>query len=118
MTTIRPCVHARATELEQHAGERVQVCGWLHAIRRLGGVSFLIIRDGSGLAQAVATTPAELAPLTESGAGVESVITVAGRVERAEQAPSGYELREPAITIIAPVTEALPVTLNKRELKA
>ncbi|HKV83903.1 MAG TPA: aspartate--tRNA(Asn) ligase [Ktedonobacterales bacterium] len=118
MTTIRPCAHARTTELERHAGERVQVRGWLHAVRRLGGVSFLIIRDGAGLAQAVATTPDELAPLTESGAGAESVIAVEGRVERAEQAPGGYELREPAITVISPVTEAPPVTLNKRELKA
>ena len=118
MTTTHPRAHARATELEHSIGQRVRLQGWLHAIRRLGGVSFLIIRDGWGIAQAVATTSAELAPLTECGAGVESVVAVEGTVARAEQAPGGYELREPAITVISPVTEPPPITLNKREVKA
>ena len=118
MTTIHARVCVRTTELEHALGQRVVVHGWLHAIRRLGGVSFLIIRDGWGLAQAVATTPDELEPLSEQGAGVESIVSVEGIVARAEQAPGGYELREPRVTVISAVTEAPPITLNKREVKA
>ena len=108
----------RTNEIGQHAGERVRLQGWLHALRRLGGVSFVVLRDGWGTAQAVAVSEAALAPLTEAGAGVESVIAVEGTVAEAPQAPGGFELREPQIELLVPVTEAPPVTLNKRELKA
>jgi nondiscriminating aspartyl-tRNA synthetase len=105
-------------EVSAHAGERVRVAGWLHSLRRLGGVSFLVLRDGWGIVQAVAGSEAELAPLTEANAGVESVIAVEGVVTLAPQAPGGFELRTPRIEVLTPVTEAPPVTINKRELKA
>src|SRR5436309_321608 len=53
----------RTTEVASHIGERVRVAGWLHSLRQLGGVSFLVIRDGWGTIQAVAETGAEMAPL-------------------------------------------------------
>jgi len=36
------------TELAAHAGERVLLKGWLHRLRRLSQVSFLVLRDGKG----------------------------------------------------------------------
>ncbi len=108
----------RTTEAQLHIGERILVAGWLHAVRRLGGLSFLVIRDGWGLLQVVATSEDELAPLAEAEAGVESVVTVAGTIAAAPQAPGGIELRQPRIEVITPVREAPPVTINKREIKA
>ena len=108
----------RASELAAHVGERVRVMGWLRSMRRLGAITFLIVRDGWGETQAVATRPEELAPLTEAGAGVESVVAISGVVADAPQAPGGVELRELSIEVITPVREAPPVTLSKRELKA
>jgi len=105
-------------EAGTHVGERVRVHGWLHARRRLGGVTFLVIRDGWGTIQAVAETEDELAPLQAAEAGVESVIAVEGLVMRAEQAPDGIELHQLAIEVVTPVTESPPLTLSKRELKA
>ena len=108
----------RTIEVGAHIGERVRLQGWLHALRRLGGVSFVILRDGWGTAQAVADSEAELTPLTAAGAGVESVVAVEGMVVKAPQAPGGFELRQPRIELLVPVREAPPVALNKRELKA
>src|SRR5690348_13256856 len=108
----------RTVEIGGHVGERVRVAGHLHALRKMGGVSFLVVRDGWGMAQAVADGEAALAPLAESGAGVESVVAVEGVVMEAPQAPGGVELREPRVEVLVPVTEAPPVALNKRELKA
>ncbi len=105
-------------EAGTHVGERVRVHGWLHARRRLGGVTCLVIRDGWGTIQAVAETEDELAPLQAAEAGVESVIAVEGLVMRAEQAPDGIELHQLAIEVVTPVTESPPLTLSKRELKA
>ena len=104
------------TELAAHVGEMVRVQGWLHARRKLGGVTFLVVRDGYGLAQAVVEDSASLAPLTD--AGVESVVAVTGRVVAEAQAPGGVELREPTVEVLVPVTESLPIALNKPTLKA
>ena len=37
------------TQLGEHAGERVRLAGWLHRLRRLSEISFLILRDAKGL---------------------------------------------------------------------
>ncbi|HZQ38116.1 MAG TPA: OB-fold nucleic acid binding domain-containing protein, partial [Dehalococcoidia bacterium] len=65
------------SELPAHAGERVRLEGWLHRLRRLSGVTFLILRDGSGLAQVVVHEPSLDARLAELHA--ESVLAVEGR---------------------------------------
>ena len=49
-----------AAELPEHIGERVTIAGWLHRRRELKSVTFLVIRDRSGLAQVV--LPAGAAP--------------------------------------------------------
>jgi nondiscriminating aspartyl-tRNA synthetase len=104
----------RTTELAAHAGERVRIAGWLHSLRRLGGVTFLVVRDGWGIAQAVAEGDLAL----PGGAGLESVVAVEGTATPAAQAPGGVELRAPRVEVITPVTEPPPLALNKRELKA
>ncbi|HET9979762.1 MAG TPA: amino acid--tRNA ligase-related protein, partial [Ktedonobacterales bacterium] len=104
-------------EAPAHLGERIEVAGWLHALRRLGGVSFLILRDGWGIVQAVAASEEDLAPLRAPQAGLESVLLVEGTVTAASQAPGGVELHEPRISVLTAVTETPPVTLGKRELK-
>ncbi|HEX9038590.1 MAG TPA: aspartate--tRNA(Asn) ligase [Ktedonobacterales bacterium] len=109
---------ARTVELARHVGERAQVRGWLRSVRRLGAITFLIVRDGWGEAQAVAASAEELAPLAAAGAGVESVVAISGLVAEASQAPGGLELREISVEVITPVTDPPPVTLSKRELKA
>src|SRR5947209_11124223 len=105
-------------EIGKHKGERVRVAGWLHSLRRLGGVSFLVIRDGWGILQVVAETEAELGPLQDGVSGVESIVAVEGVVVSEAQAPGGIELHEPRIEVMVPVTEAPPVSLNKRKISA
>lgn len=108
----------RTTELAAQVGQRVRVSGWLNTLRRLGGITFLVIRDGWGIVQAVAEQEADLAPLTEAEAGVESVITVEGTVTSSPQAPGGLELQTIVIEVIVPVKEPPPLILSKREIKA
>lgn len=108
----------RSVEVAAHIGERIYIAGWLHALRRLGGISFLILRDGWGIVQVVATSEDELASLHDTQAGPESVLMIEGIVATASQAPGGIELHEPRITVLTAVTETPPITLGKRELKA
>ena len=111
----------RTTEVGQHVGERVRVAGWLQSKRQLGGINFLVLRDGWSTIQAVADggeTEAELVPLLESEAGLESLIAIEGQVVSEAQAPGGVELHDLRIEVITPVKEALPLALNKRKLNA
>src|SRR5947207_5407983 len=108
------------TEVSRHLGERVRVSGWLQSWRQLGGINFLVIRDGWGQIQAVAETESEVAPLGEGEEklAVESVIAVEGTVVSETQAPGGYELHNLQIEVITPVHEVPVVPINKRKIAA
>ncbi len=106
------------SEVGRHTGESVTVTGWLHSWREMGGLSFLVLRDAWGTIQAVAETEEELRPLREQEAGVESVVSISGRVVAMPQAPGGVELHELRIEVISPVREAPVVPLNKPRLSA
>ncbi len=108
----------RTIEVASHPGERVRIAGWLHSLRQMGGISFLVIRDGWGTIQAVAEAEVELAPLLERELSVESVLSVEGLVVSMPQAPGGVELHDLQVEVITPVTEILPVSLNKRKITA
>ena len=106
------------TQVQQHIGQRVRVQGWLHALRRLGGVTFVVVRDGWGAVQAVSENEIELAALTEAGLGAGTVLALEGVVTAEAQAPGGLELRQLAVQVITPVREPLPLSLHKRQIKA
>jgi nondiscriminating aspartyl-tRNA synthetase len=103
-------------QLGQHVGERVTLYGWLHHLRRLSNVTFLILRDRSGMAQVVI----EEASLVESLEGCyhESVMVVEGEVVVEPQAPGGYELHNPTIQVLSQVSEPPPIDLFRPKLKA
>lgn len=108
----------RTVEVGQYIGQRVHLEGWLHTLRLLGGVNFLVLRDGWGTIQAVTEDEGDFATLTAAELQAESVIVLEGLVVESAQAPGGIELQAPQIKILTPVTEALPVLINKRQIKA
>jgi len=112
----------RSCEVSAYVGQRVRVQGWLHNLRRLGGVNFIVLRDGWGLVQAVTESEGDLAPLQGAGHGAdlhaESVIALEGAVVQTPQAPGGYELHAPHIDVVTPVHEPLSVLINKRDIRA
>lgn len=103
----------RTVEAEAHVGERVRLQGWLHALRRLGGINFILLRDGWGIIQAVTEEEADLASL--EGLAEETVISLEGVVVRSPQAPGGRELHQPHVEVITPVAEPPPAPLYKRQ---
>ena len=106
----------RTVEAREHVGEMVSVRGWLHAVRRMGGVTFVVVRDGWGTIQAVTEDEADLAPL--AGLALESVVGLHGRVTANDQATGKIELQQLTLTVITPVTDAPPLPLHKRQLNA
>ena len=81
-------------ELSQHAGQDVEIAGWLYNQRGSGKILFLLLRDGTGIVQSVISkkevdeTSWEIAnSLTQ-----ETSIIIRGKVNKDERAPGGYEL--------------------------
>jgi nondiscriminating aspartyl-tRNA synthetase len=103
-------------EAAAHLGEPVTVAGWLHAIRRPGGIVFALLRDRAGLIQVVSEDPRD-ADLLQS-LGVESVLTISGRVVPEPRAPMGVEIRAERIEPISATAGELPLQINKRVLSA
>src|SRR5438876_9354984 len=94
------------TDLGSYAGERIRLAGWLHRLRRLSNVSFLILRDAKGLAQIVVDDPVLVEQLDRLHS--ESVLLVRGKVVVEPQAPGGVEVHEPTVEVLSPATEPPP----------
>ena len=111
-----PVTRILASELPAHAGEPVTVEGWLHRRRTLKSVTFLILRDRTGLIQAVLTTPEQLAAV--EGVSEETVLRVNGIATPNEQAPGGVELTEPSVTVLSSLAAPSPFDLYRPTVPA
>ncbi len=98
-------------ELEDHIGKRVQVQGWMHKKRLLGGLTFIAVRDRSGLTQVVVQDKGEVEKLR--GLQIGTVLTVEGLVKAEPRAPGGAELHEAKLTVLVPVEEAPAIEIDK-----
>src|SRR5713101_1724651 len=105
-----------AADVAAEAGQHVLIAGWLHRKRQLKSMTFLIVRDRSGLAQAVLTDPAAIdaaAVLPE-----ETVIRVDGTVTASPQAPGGAEIISPVITPLSGPAAPPPFDLYRPTVTA
>jgi nondiscriminating aspartyl-tRNA synthetase len=100
-----------AADLPRHLGEHVRIAGWLHRRRELKSVTFLIVRDRSGLAQVVMREP-------EPGLPQETVIEVEGMVTASPQAPGGAEIIEPTLTPLSAPAAPPPFDLYRPTVTA
>jgi aspartyl-tRNA synthetase len=93
------------------AGETVRLAGWVHEIRDLGGIAFLILRDITGKIQVKFEKDEMDDDLVDAGlgAGRESVVTVTGAVEEEERAPTGVEVVPESVEVIAGADPELPL---------
>jgi nondiscriminating aspartyl-tRNA synthetase len=87
----------------------VELKGWVHRIRELGGVSFVMLRDRSGVGQVVVEGKVDLT--------LESVVSVTGKPSANDKAPGGVELRATRIDVIAKAEPDLPYPVNSDPAK-
>jgi nondiscriminating aspartyl-tRNA synthetase len=105
-----------SSDLRDAAGNPVRLAGWVHRRRQLATVSFLILRDRTGLAQVVLRDDAgrkALAEITE-----ETVVAVTGMAVANPAAPGGVEVVDPEITVLSSVAEPPPVDLYRPVVSA
>jgi aspartyl-tRNA synthetase len=92
-------------------GAMVTLAGWVHEIRDLGGICFLVLRDREGFAQiTVLTKRADPGLLnTVRSMSRESVVLVKGKVKAESKAPRGYEVLPSSVEVLGAAASPLPL---------
>ena len=91
--------------------KKVNINGWLHKKRLLGGLNFITLRDRSGIVQVLVEDKKELEKLR--GLQIGTVLSVTGVVIKDERAPNGAELHDVELDVIVPVDTEPPVEIDK-----
>jgi len=95
-------------------GKSVTVAGWVHEIRDLGKLKFLVLRDRGGFVQICAkdgTTSQEILDAVKA-LSKESAIMVEGVVKANPKAPQGVEISPKKLTLIAASASPLPLDVT------
>ena len=98
-------------EVGQYEGQTVSIKGWVHNKTDKGKLQFLLVRDGTGIIQAVAFED-DVSPQTFQttlNATQESSVIVSGTVKADRRAPGGYELALTDAEIVQ-LAEPYPIT--------
>jgi nondiscriminating aspartyl-tRNA synthetase len=98
-------------QLSEHIGKQVTINGWLHKKRLLGGLTFIMIRDRSGVAQALIKDKGEVEKLR--GLQIGTILQMTGVVASDNRAPGGVEIHEVGIKIDVPVEMEPPIEIDK-----
>ncbi len=98
-------------ELKDHINKPVELEGWLHKKRLLGGLTFINLRDRQGIVQAVIKDKAQVDKLR--GMQIGTLLKINGTVVDEARAPGGVELHEVTVEVTVPVTAEMPIEIDK-----
>ncbi|NNE45587.1 MAG: asparagine--tRNA ligase [Rhodothermales bacterium] len=113
-------------DLHAHVGSTVTLKGWVHNKRDSKSLIFLILRDGSGLAQCVVSNESVSADMWQVAAEAtqESALELTGSVHEDERQVGGYELQVTGVQLIgrsddypiSPKAHGVEFLMNHRHL--
>lgn len=103
--------HVYIEDVAPFDGKKITLKGWLYHKRSSGKIRFVVVRDGTGIMQCVASLAdvgekvfEDIDRLTQ-----ESSLMVQGTVRAEPRAPGGFELQLEAVTVVQ-VAEEYPIT--------
>jgi asparaginyl-tRNA synthetase len=103
--------HVYIEEIAAYEGEEVTLKGWLYNKTDKGRLQFLLVRDGTGIIQAVVFEK-DISPEAFEAARrltQESSLIVTGTVRADQRAPGGYELSVNDLEVVQ-LAEEYPIT--------
>jgi asparaginyl-tRNA synthetase len=114
------------SDVSSHENEEVTIRGWLYNKRSSGKLWFLLVRDGTGVIQAVvskADVPEDIWKACEY-ATQETSLSVSGKIAPDKRAPGGYELQVKSVQLhqiaqdypITPKEHGIPFLMDNRHL--
>ena len=100
-------------QLNNYINEKVQIKGWIHRIRKLKSVTFIILRDRTGLVQCVVNNK----EINDMDTKLESVVEIIGTVLESKNNLNSFEVSVDKFNIINSSVEELPIEINKENLE-
>lgn len=100
-------------KLNNYINEKVQIKGWIHRIRKLKSVTFIILRDRTGLVQCVVNNK----EINDMDTKLESVVGIIGTVLESKNNLNSFEVLVDKFSIINSSVEELPIEINKENLE-
>ncbi|HET7583384.1 MAG TPA: asparagine--tRNA ligase [Gemmatimonadaceae bacterium] len=103
--------HVDIAALGARAGQRVTVLGWVTHLRSSGKVAFIVLRDGTGVMQAVVVKSAVRAEVWErfGALTLETSVRLVGEARADARAPGGVELAVEDLEIVGPSPLDYPI---------
>jgi asparaginyl-tRNA synthetase len=101
----------RIDELSQHVGGTVTVRGWVTHVRSSGKVAFVVLRDGTGIVQAVVVKNGVPPDSWDrfSQLTLETSVAITGEPRVDARAPGGVELATASLEIVGPSPLDYPI---------
>jgi asparaginyl-tRNA synthetase len=90
------------SNLARHSGTTVTVRGWVSHLRSSGKIAFIVVRDGTGLLQAVLVKSQVKPEVWERFPQLtqETCVSVTGEVRQEARAPGGYEMGVTSLDVL------------------
>lgn len=101
----------KRTMIKEVREGKVKVSGWIHRVKKLKAVVFVILRDRTGFIQMV------MSPQEFPNCKLESVVTVTGQVVLNANKYGMYELQVESMEVLSAVEEDLPIHVNNESLE-
>ncbi|MCC7553857.1 MAG: aspartate--tRNA(Asn) ligase [Methanobacteriaceae archaeon] len=91
--------------------KEIIIMGWIHEIRDLGGIIFVLVRDRDGMIQVTAPTKEVDDEIVKQIRNFrkESVVAIKGTVQESGKAPNGVEIIPSEIQILNLANQPLPM---------
>ena len=104
--------HVYIEDIADHDEQSVTLKGWLYGLRRSGKLTFLQLRDGTGIIQCVLFKPEVGAEVFERTKTLpqETSLEVTGVVRRDERSAIGYEIGVTDVLVVAEPTDEFPIS--------
>jgi len=99
------------SELKKFVGKKVMIAGWVHDIRLLGKINFLLLRDKDGIVQVTASkdkVPEKILDLFKK-LHQEDVVFVQGKVVKSKISKAGIEVIPDKIEVTSKAEVPLPL---------
>lgn len=101
------------SELNSCINNKVNIQGWVCKVRKLKSISFVILRDRSGLVQCIVDN----SKIDISNISLESVVSITGEVKESNNKLNLFEIVVEDIEVINNSINELPIEVNKESLE-
>jgi aspartyl-tRNA synthetase len=88
-------------------GQKVTVAGWIEDLRELGKLTFLTLRDVTGVSQIVVAGPDNLAQVKDLTR--QSVVRIIGTVQESKARDFTFEIKADTIDVLSRAVHPLPI---------